>query len=737
MVKVVASAHVLREFGTGVSWEAIALSPAIKSFSVEDFMFLYHRKDSRDDSLALIVEFGMGGSGRSVIPNANWSTAWNRMASFVDRAAQDVSLSLPRAWKQYKYNSYISFFALPSVGDDAPRWIVEHDVAQRVSVFWRCATSSSPVILEEFVPCEDISTGEIRRLWLGSYPEAGAWHDETEASGAPMEIALTADFQHAPSDSYEGWMTRVTQEQREFIEAPSNESIRLRGPAGSGKSVAMMLKAVREVLECRDQGEEVRILYLTHSWALAETVDGTFDNLLPHGTAEISTFPLMEIADAIAPFAIRGEGVPTLMGDDSFSSKQAQLDQIEEVLWDFRKGDLLTLKDGVSPHLQQRLENPEQAATLALCWDLLIEFGSVIGAAGIFPGAGSESRYLRLPRANWMLPLESTADRRVVYQLYVRYMEQLERRHMLTYDQVLADLLSYLVTYTWNRKRRDEGYDLIFVDEFHLFTPLERQVINMLSRDVDVYPRIFLALDPRQSPSSAFIGTAADETESEQGSDAAAMGDLKNFDLTIVHRFSPEILELVKHIHKTFPALDFGSDWNLDFQRVESIHAGGSVPRLVRAADIRAEKSDLLRDIHGLYPHGTIAVVVVDERQWKDFTDLAGSLAGVNSFHVSILSSREDVEPFRLRNRGIIFAPAAFLAGLQVDFVLVVGLPDPARYQHQQNEMTRLLSLLYLAVSRAQAEVRIYCNEADGEVLPVLREAVQQGVLQEIEGSSV
>ena len=269
----------------------------------------------------------------------------------------------------------------------------------------------------------------------------------------------------------DGWMSLVSEDQKAFILAPADKSIRLRGPAGSGKTLALMLKAVRELLEARKSGDNVRILMVTHSWSLATEISDSKDALGLGPLPEIDVFPLLEIAAAISPGS-SGGGSYKLIGNDSFSGKLAQLDEIESLLEAFISGDWVTFKGDVTRSLRDRFDSDDPEERMALAWDLLIEFGSVIGAAAIFPGAGSESRYNSLERAAWMLPLANHADRRVVFELYSRYMESLDSRGLWTGDQVLADLLNDLQKHSWNRARRSEGYDLIFVDEFHLLTLL-------------------------------------------------------------------------------------------------------------------------------------------------------------------------------------------------------------------------------------------------------------------------
>ena len=278
-----------------------------------------------------------------------------------------------------------------------------------------------------------------------------------------------------------------------------------------------------------------------------------------------------------------------------------------------------------------------------------------------------------------MLPLEGRGDLKVVFALYAKFMENLEARSLMTSDQLLADFLSYLVTHAWNRSRKTQGYDLVFVDEFHLFSPLERQVLHYLTRDVAKYPQIFMAVDPRQSPSEAFIGTAADQTRSSMSlSSEHDLGDVTNLELTTIHRFTPQILNLIKHVHHEFPTLDLGHDWDIDFSAVESAQDDGPLPKLIIAASRAAEETDIYRAIRDLYGNGRVALAIVDMRQWLRFSKLASEVAESGKFHVSTISGRTDIEGLGYRRRGLAVGPAEYLAGLQFETVLVAGIPDSA-----------------------------------------------------------
>jgi len=730
----------VKELATGLSPEAVADSTVLVEYrgGVVDVLLTTEDQASaqrivlaRESNVTeRYVPEHLTGQRRDVL---------SRMASFAERARTPGPLSLPRGWHQYKYHNLIAFFAVPGIDANATRWIVEVQPGERVDVvFWRATNSGHTETLEGF----ETSRTALPVGWEADWSSAVAAAEakvaklrstrptEVEISLAPLDQSATKGW------SYSQWMDAISDDQRSFVEAETKKSIRLRGPAGSGKTLALTLKAVRHVLEAREDGTDLRVLIATHSWSLASEIGDSLDAMGVGPLGEIDPFPLLEIAQNISPHYVNDASGFSLIGNDSFSGKQAQLDEILEVLEEFIAGDWITYRAGVSESFRSRLDSTNTDDRFALAWDLLVEFGSVIGASAIFPGAGSEARYFQLPRATWMLMLETLNDKRVTFAMYTKYMANLEARALLTYDQVLADLLSHLETHAWNRARKSEGYDLIFVDEFHLFSPLERQVLHYLSRDVSAYPRVFMAVDPRQSPSEAFIGVASDETQSSTGGPDETLGEVANFELTTVHRFTPEILGLIKHVHLEFPTLDLGHDWDIDFSAVQSAKESGPIPQLIVSASRSGEETDIAKAVIELYPRGRLALAVVDTRQWRRFSQLASRIGQSKKFHVSTISARTDLEGLGHRSRGLVVGPAEYLAGLQFDGVLVAGVPDMRSTSMPASERTRLLSLLYLALSRAEHDVRVFVNDEDGAA-EVLNRAITNKIMIQVQGSMV
>lgn len=735
MKPLVTTVRALRELATGMSPDAIESSPVLFSIDTEKAEFLIAAEDSSSDQRIVLMRDG--NIDERFVPDhleRHRRETLSRMSSFAERA-KTLPLFLPRGWNMFKFENLVTFFAVPGSHVISARWIAEITSSDRQDViFWRSTTAESKEDLATFARSDTRYELDLDGAWLDAFASASRQFAGLRREGestANIDLPSLGHTEHRQR-SFDEWLDAISDDQKAFVDAATDRSIRLRGPAGSGKSLAITIKAVREVLRARAADDEIRVLIVTHSWALAAQTQNSIDSLGLGRLDEIEVFPLLGVGQMLLPPQQQHAAGFTLIGDDSYSGKQAQLDEIRDLLDEFVEGDWITYRDGVTPAIRARFDSVDPNDRLALAWDLLIEFGSVLGAAAIFTGAGAEPRYLQLPRAPWMMPLHSRNDRVLIYALYSRFMASLDARSLVTSDQVMADFLSFLATHAWNRARKTQGYDLVFVDEFHLFSPLERQALAYLTRNAVDYPRLFMAVDPRQSPSEAFIGLAADETRSMVEDN---IGDADNFELTTVHRFTPQILDLIKHVHHMFPALELGQDWEVDLGAVESAKGDGPKPTLVSAETQAASDIDIYQSVHELYQQGRMAIAVVDPRQWRRFSNLAAQLSTSGKFHVSAISGRSDIEGLGYRQRVVVVGAAEYLAGLQFDTVLVVGVPDLRADAVTANERTRMLSLLYLALSRAEQEVRIFVNDEDGGPAEVLVQAVNKGVLAPAQSS--
>lgn len=696
--------------------------------------FIVHREDVEDTPRILLI-----GRGAGLLEPAP-EGAWRTMVQRIHRAALSAHhppLRLPTEWAEFHHGNFVAFFAT-SKNHGAFRWVVEIGPKNPSDLcFWSLTESDQKILLQDFKPDHAV-LHKITNTWQSAFADIRAAFEkipepaETEALQIAVDLDATTFGAVTQHRTYSMWLGHLTQKQRQVVEYQISHSVKLRGPAGTGKTLALELKALRELYAARDAGKQARILFATHSWAVAEQVDAALRAMDERGDLTgIEVFPLLEIVKGGLP-SERGARGYQLLGEDSLSGKRLQLERIDEIVDQLAKGDWLTYRKQASAQFRSRLEAPRGSAERnALVWDLMNEFSCVLSAHGILPGINAERRYLVIQRTPWMMPLETDADKRFALDVYSRYVEELKAAGLLTSDQLVNDYLNYLETFAWNLKRDKEGYDLIFVDELHLFNEQERLVLHYLTRSADEYPKMLMALDPRQAPSEAYVGfPMAQVTTGQSGTADQYLGEVTSVNLSTVHRFTPEILALVRHIHRSYPALELGADWEVDIESVESSAQHGEQPSLrvyqTREDEVTAALERAQTLASGADAKERVAVIVLDALALTRFEAATHDSPGA----FCIIQSRDDVDTLRYRKRSIVLSAAEYVGGLQFDYVVVAGFPDaPQGMGNFGHQRRRFLSLLYLAVSRAARHVELLVNESSGGVPDLLESAVATNVV--------
>jgi hypothetical protein len=650
--------------------------------------------------------------------------------------AERLPLRLNPAWSSYHHNDLVQFFAVPRE-KGALRWVAQiNPRGSRDVVFWELTSPSTAIQLQQFKPR------------IGEYDDAVAKWDEalaqaekrfarlhrTEPAAVSETIDLAATSWGAVTGNrtYSAWLALLTDDQKRFLDKRATTSIRLRGPAGTGKTLLLELKVLRAAYQARDKEHPIRILFATHSWAAAVQVDAALHQLdETGGVDEIEVLPLLAIAQDLLPAERQGRGFD-LLGEDNLTGKTLQLEQIDANVDRFVKGDWLAYASRCTPAFVERVTaksgSPQRKAFV---WDLMHEFASVLSAHGILPGVNAARQYLPLHRMPWMMPLETDGEKLAVLEIYSGFVNALRDERLLSSDQLINDFLNYLVTFGWNLRRRDDGYDLICVDELHLFNGQERLALHYLSRDPDQYPLMFMALDPRQSPTEVYAGAAIGETAAgDSGEAEAALGDVESVELKTIHRFSPEILRLVRHINDSFPGLDLGDDWDFGGEEIEtSVAETGRAPSIINHTTKREEIASVFGDAAtattAASAEDRVAIVLLDPLALNDYADYDGARP-----NTIVIRGRDDLDALQYSRRSVILSTAEYVAGLQFAVVIVAGFPDDSnKTAHLGYQQRRLLSLLYLGVSRATKVVAIHVNAEEGGIPDVLARAAEAKII--------
>jgi hypothetical protein len=288
---------------------------------------------------------------------------------------------------------------------------------------------------------------------------------------------------------------------------------------------------------------------------------------------------------------------------------------------------------------------------------------------------------------------------------------------------MLQDFLRYLQSYEWNIRRTERGYDLILVDEYHLFSSTERQIIDLLTRNPDSFPSIVVAIDARQSAYARMAGIAS-------ASDRREVASESTLSLDVSHRFAPQVFEFITHLHNSFPSVvDLGEDWTM-VSVANGSSTTGSTPSLKSFNDPSALLDYAFRTAAGLLTakYDRVAVIGVELSDLSEIIQWIDGRGGIKGTPITLLSGREDVESLRYNRRSVAVSCAEFSAGLQFGYVIVVSLGGTDGPQ-VASARRALASDFYLACSRAESGLEILRPRSKWTLDDLLLSAISAGVL--------
>ena len=534
----------------------------------------------------------------------------------------DGNGELPSSWRPYTRGIYLSFQALSVAKGDARRLVL-----------WR-RLSPAPN------PCVFIFDVTERQSDYDALDPDFAFlesvlDDRTKAlSTIPTKnnvqmvspTALTLDDLR-PSEQVDtvtqGWklgylyQNRLTRQQRDFVDAELDRPMRLKGAAGTGKTLAMVAKLLWESKLEVERKEEYRFLFLTHNSSAAELAsqyaNGLDEDNLMSSTDDQRLIRVETLLNLAITDLSDDLGDLRPISSDAHEGKQLQLIVLSDVVILYQRGPWITRRKSASESMRLSVEAPAGSpAHEEFVWDVMSEIATVLDAEGVRDSAHKRESYLRDRRqSRSLMPLETVGDREVILDIYDRYRAQLKKENLISVDQLTADYVGYLDSFRWDARRRRLGYDAIFVDEFHLFNSLERMAFRpLLRQSEDSIPVILMALDPRQSPRAVFLSVFGAE-----GSNAAfptegatvrlergQAQNLRDFEFSDVFRYTPQIADLLVFVNLVFPETDLAEEWLP--KAAKSALPSGELPTAHEANDRLVLR---LRDLRG---------PIVDQALW-------------------------------------------------------------------------------------------------------------------------
>jgi hypothetical protein len=706
----------------------------------KDILF-FHRLDQTTEQLVFIAVDIL-----REIAETN-PAALGRALERMDRVARGVSqstlsVSIPRQWTKYTHDNLFTYFALPRGLDvgTSYRPIVEV-LPGGGTCFWRLTSKDNEMLLAEFARTHPPTSlvEQAKGSWTRSYADAllgmPPLPDGYSALQDSFDLGAVGFQSVTRSMNYSQWIPRLTAEQSEVVRASSDKAVKVRGQAGTGKTLVLELALLRRLYEAVDAGESLRILFVTHSYAMEEQISSSLDVLDERvlWRKYVDVYPLTYVQEVVREGS--QEGVE-MLGEDSLDGKKKQLGLISEAINAVVESTWSTYEGLVDEFIARgAVATQNSPDRTVLSWLLMREFAEVIDANRLKPGLNSLRRYIDLKREAWMPPLTKKESREFAFNVYKHYVGRLVEEGQLTTDQVVDDFRAYLETYVWNIRRTTDGYDMIFVDEFHLFNDTERYVFHLLTKDPDVFPPLVMASDPLQSPFALLTNLDTQELSRLASAELGHLGqsDVSSVELSIVHRFTRPIFEFVQYVYSSVPALvELGQDWRYSFTpEPSSANADQALlpqVRFVNPVAAAAEAIQMARIFMSQCGHGErVAVLGVGH---QDLDALIGTV-GTQNREFTVIEGRDEVYRLDYTRKTVVVTSAEFAAGLQFSRIVVCYAGSSWGEEDSASASRLAISQLYLAATRAVAHLACVCSTDESTISAVLRGAIQKGVAYE------
>ncbi|WP_324711242.1 UvrD-helicase domain-containing protein [Pseudomonas citronellolis] len=546
----------------------------------------------------------------------------------------------------------------------------------------------------------------------------------------PLLIAeLTDGF--SPVDArigFDTWKNLLTESQKNFVLSPHLGAARIEGPAGTGKTLSLILKCIQTALNPNSLGK--KIIFITHSSATKENVSEIIEanttieqKKLIDSSCPVSIYTLQDwCLEKIGNQIQESE----LLDKDAESSKVYQQILIEEAFIEFLDEDFPTFGKLISKDLSEALATDGRSSIIAT---LMHEISEVI------KGRASQrlEAYKKIDKNMHALPIQTEQDAECIFSIYTKYQKKLESVGNFDSDDIVISALNQLDSPIWRRRKNKEGFDYAFLDETHLFNLNELSAIHHLLKD-DSATNITYSIDRSQS--------IANSSLTNEQLDEIFRSD-NNQELNTVFRSSPEIIRLAFTILSAGSTLFTNLENPLDktessFTQADENRSKPPILRMYPSDDavlqsVFDEVDSLAEQIHST--KSKICIIPCNE---IIFSEIRRMVAAGNK-SCEIILKRGDSASQKKAERGgkYIVAGIDYIGGLEFDGVVIVGCDKgnfPASSDAQVANARHFIrhasyNRLYVAITRAKYGITIISSSARG-VSEILEPALQNGALQ-------
>lgn len=564
---------------------------------------------------------------------------------------------------------------------------------------------------------------------------------QSQTEKAPSTPLVYAAAKQSVSDrgfqylSYEQQLSKLTETQKKVVESNNKTSpIRIDGPAGTGKTASMLLRAYRLLNDAYSTNTPYKIAFFSHSESTDYEIQSAF-SLFPNADYYMRKESTQHITfSSLYHYCIQHINVAdtSVIERDAEDAKLSQRIYIEEALDKIMKTQYKTFRPLLSEAIQKLFDDVSTRKGILISM-LQHEFGVQIKGR---TDCTIEEYYKLAPIRN-ALPAISKRDKDFVFSIFKEYQDMLQTSAVYDSDDITIQALSQLNAPFWRRERAAKGFDYIFVDEMHLFNINEQHVFHYLTKNA--YQKeipICFALDYGQA-----IGDRGDITQDYIES---AFSNANRSQYKTVFRSSQEITDFCASISAA-GALMFQQD----FRDPYSVPTSGftqaeaalcETPVLFMYHTDEQMEQSLKSHIDKIKretqcSNKEIAVITFD----SDFltSKAVSRISQAIGKPICVLKSRFSFEgnTDASREDSVIFSEPQNINGLEFAGVILLGVDD-GRVPQTKNvgdvseNYIRFVAFnqLYLSASRAKYRLVLLGNELHG-TSPCLQYAIESQCL--------
>ena len=548
-------------------------------------------------------------------------------------------------------------------------------------------------------------------------------HVEVATAGAVIE--KRHEYRSARLN-YDNWIQQdssLSDVQRRILESDAidRHPLRIVGPGGSGKTLLLQLLAMRRLAVAHDTDSQLRVLYLVHNAAMADAVRYRFSVLGVTDNRNDSK-QLISIT-TLTDYARDQLGLEenAVIDADAHEAKEFQLQVVVESLKALLQSHAIEIDK--SELFSVVRDNPELVPVLAML--IVSEISTAIKGHGL---ENDRKRYVqaerRLSRLHGLL---EQPERWLVFDIFERYHHVVfEEYGVLDTDDIALSLLGRLRTPIWALKRKDAGYDYVFVDETQLFNENERRLIPLLTNGSRSHVPVVLALDEAQD---VFARSTA-------GLATLGIPNISNESLASIHRSTRAIVRLAFYVIQRSTDLfgvDFPNFTGIAEHMEPDNHPLAVQPRVqVAPGEGRGLGRFVVKKIRALRKNNLRQIAVICHSE-AHYETLATELRATDLPLHELLTRGKKLDP---EHPLVALTRPAYVGGQEFDAVILVGLEQgvvPPRVVGNDAlavaiEQTTVREL-YVSITRARYQVLVVLS-AGATLTSILQEAASAGFLE-------